>query len=120
MKECLIPSMATYRLPRLVGLARATELILLGEPISARDAERYGLVHRVVPAADLAGAVEETVGRFLAAPAASLKANKWLTRRAFDLGFEEFRREMQVRFAGCLESDDHRRAMAAIRARRRA
>jgi len=120
VKECLIPSMASYRLPRLIGLARASELILLGEPISARDAERYGLVHRVVAAADFDRAVDETVARFLATPPASLLANKWLARRAFDFGFEEFRREMQVRFARCLDSDDHRRAMAAIRARRRA
>ena len=112
-----------YRLARedaLIGLARASELILLGEPISARDAERYGLVHRVVAAADFDRAVDETVARFLATPPASLLANKWLARRAFDFGFEEFRREMQVRFARCLDSDDHRRAMAAIRARRRA
>ncbi len=47
VKECLIPSLALYRLPRLIGAARAKELILLGEPISAREAERYGLVNRV-------------------------------------------------------------------------
>src|SRR3989441_11408282 len=41
-KECLIPSMALYRLPRLIGLARAKELILLGEPVSARTAGDYG------------------------------------------------------------------------------
>lgn len=119
VKECLIPSMALYRLPRLIGLARASELILLAESISARDAERYGLVNRVVPAADFARALEDTIERFLAMPPASLRASKWLTRRAYDLGFDEFRREMNARFATCLESDDHQRAMAVIRARRR-
>src|SRR5207249_2472887 len=39
VKERLIPSMSLYRLPRLIGLARAQELILLGEPIDARQAE---------------------------------------------------------------------------------
>ena len=52
----LVPdSGATWFLPRLVGPAKAAELALLGEPLSAADAERFGLVARVVPAAELAG-----------------------------------------------------------------
>jgi len=43
VKECLIPSMALYRLPRLIGAARAREMILIGEPISAARAADYGL-----------------------------------------------------------------------------
>src|SRR5207247_8521026 len=52
VKECLIPSMALYRLPRLLGLARAKELLLLGAPVSARTAEHYRLANRVVEAAE--------------------------------------------------------------------
>ncbi|HEV8614279.1 MAG TPA: enoyl-CoA hydratase/isomerase family protein [Methylomirabilota bacterium] len=118
VKECLIPSMSLYRLPRLIGQARAKELILLGDPITAREAERYGLVNRVVPAATFEQAVEETIDRFLALPPASARASKALTSRAFDLDFESFRREMQERFKVCLDSDEHRRAMDALRARR--
>ena len=52
----LVPdSGATWFLPRLVGPAKAAELALLGDPLSAADAERFGLVARVVPADDLAG-----------------------------------------------------------------
>ena len=43
----------TQRLPRLIGLARAKELLYLGDMIDAEIAERYGLVYRVVPQADL-------------------------------------------------------------------
>ncbi|MGH7356040.1 MAG: enoyl-CoA hydratase/isomerase family protein [Candidatus Rokuibacteriota bacterium] len=118
VKECLIPSMALYRLPRLIGLARAKELILLGEPISAREGERYGLVNRVVPAADFPRAVDETAQKLLALPPASARASKALTGRAFDMGFDAFRREMQGRLAECLLSEEHRRAMAAVRSRR--
>jgi enoyl-CoA hydratase len=119
VKECLIPSMSLYRLPRLIGAARARELILFGETIDAATAERYGLVNRVVPAADLERAVDETVQKFLALPPASVRASKRLTARAFDLSFDAFRREMQEEFKICLDSDEHRRAMDAIRARRR-
>ena len=51
----LVPdSGATWFLPRLVGAARAAELALLNDPVSAADAVRLGLVGRVVPAAELA------------------------------------------------------------------
>jgi enoyl-CoA hydratase/carnithine racemase len=120
VKECLIPSCALYRLPRLIGGARAKELILLGEPISAREAERYGLVNRVVPAADFASALDATVERFLALPPTSARASKHLTTRAFDMDFDAFRAEMQAHFEVCLASDEHRRAMAALGTRSRA
>lgn len=119
VKECLIPSMALYRLPRLIGLARAKELILLGEPISAREGERIGLVNRAVPPADFSKALDETVERFLALPPVSVTASKRLSTRAFDLDFETFRHEMNAALVGCFESDEHQRAMANIRSKER-
>jgi len=116
VKECLIPSMALYRLPRLIGAARASDLILTGEPISAARALECGLVHRVVPGADFARAVEERVERFLALPATSVGWSKRLMARAFDLEFDAFRREMEAGFRECLGSPEHRAAMEGIRA----
>ncbi|MCI0547335.1 MAG: enoyl-CoA hydratase/isomerase family protein [Candidatus Rokubacteria bacterium] len=117
VKECLIPSMALYRLPRLIGMARAQELILLGDPIRAREAERYGLVHRVVPDGEFPAALEALVERGLALPAASLAASKQLLARAFDRDFVAFRAEMEARFRECLASGDHHAAMDEIRKR---
>jgi enoyl-CoA hydratase/carnithine racemase len=119
VKECLIPSLALYRLPRLIGAARAQELILLGEPLDARTAERYSLVNRVVPAAEFPRALDETVERFLALPPASVRASKLLTGRAFDLDLETFRLQMQAHLKVCLDSEEHRQAMDVFRARRR-
>ncbi len=115
VKECLIPSLSLYRLPRLIGAARARELILLGEPITAREAERFGLVNRVVPAAELPRALDALLERFLALPGESVRASKRLTARAFDLDLDTFRQTMESEFKRCLASDDHRRAMEAIR-----
>ena len=119
VKECLIPSMALYRLPRLIGLARAKELILLGEPVTAREGERIGLVNRAVPPADFPKALDETIDRFLALPPVSVRASKRLSTRAFDLDFETFREEMNAALVGCFESDEHQRAMANIRSKER-
>ena len=57
----LIPdSGATWFLPRLVGPAKASEMALLAEPLSARDAERFGLVARVVADSELAASARAT------------------------------------------------------------
>ena len=119
VKECLIPSMALYRLPRLIGAARAREMILPGEPISATRAEQVGLVNRVVAASEFPGAVDECIARFLALPATAVAASKRLLARAFDLPFDAFRREMEAGFRLCLDSAEHRAAMAEIRQRRK-
>jgi len=117
VKECLIPSMALYRLPRLIGAARARELILSGDPITAARAEQYGLVDRVVPVADFPRAVDECLERFLALPATSVRVSKRLMARAFDLDFDAFRREMEAGLRDCLGSPEHRAAMDEIRHR---
>src|SRR4029450_776256 len=119
VRECLLPPPALSGLPRLIGAARAQELILLGEPLDARTAERYSLVNRVVPAAEFPRALDETVQRFLALPPASARASKLLTGRAFDLDLEAFRLQMQTHFKVCRDSEEHRQAMEIFRARRR-
>ena len=119
VKECLIPSMALYRLPRLIGAARAREMILTGEPISAARAEQVGLVNRVVAASEFPRAREECIGRFLALPATAVAASKSLLARTFDLPFDAFRREMEAAFRVCLDSVEHRTAMDEVRRRRK-
>jgi 2-(1,2-epoxy-1,2-dihydrophenyl)acetyl-CoA isomerase len=60
----LIPdSGATWLLPRLVGAAKAAELALTGEPLSAADAERLGVVAQVVPAESVVGEAQAMAAR---------------------------------------------------------
>jgi enoyl-CoA hydratase/carnithine racemase len=66
-------------LPRRCGMARASELLLLGETISAERAERFGLVNEVVPAADLhAHALEKAKALARKPPQALASARKML------------------------------------------
>jgi enoyl-CoA hydratase len=56
----------TQRLPRLVGMGRALQLLMTGEMIDAAEAHRIGLVNRVVPGAELLGAADALVRQMLA------------------------------------------------------
>jgi enoyl-CoA hydratase/carnithine racemase len=67
---------STYLLPRLVGYHKAFELMALGDLVTAREAERLGIVSRVVPAEQLDAAVDEVAGRLARAPRAAVAAIK--------------------------------------------
>jgi 2-(1,2-epoxy-1,2-dihydrophenyl)acetyl-CoA isomerase len=58
----------SFILPRLVGLSKAMELLLLGDTVDAQEAQRIGLVARVFPAADFAGSAKEIGARVAKAP----------------------------------------------------
>jgi enoyl-CoA hydratase len=67
VKLGLMPGYAgTQRLPRLVGKGRALEMLLSGDPISAAEAYRIGLVNQVVPAQDLIATAEKLAQKILA------------------------------------------------------
>jgi 2-(1,2-epoxy-1,2-dihydrophenyl)acetyl-CoA isomerase len=73
-----------YLLPRLIGMQRAKELVLLGDRLSATDACSMGMVNRVVPAADLDTTVEELAARLAQGPTIALGLAKQLLNRSLD------------------------------------
>src|SRR5437879_12085936 len=76
-KVGLFPDLGgTYLLPRLVGPARAAELFYPGEMITAAEAERIGLVNRVVPHDRLADEARAFAERLAAAPPLAVRAVK--------------------------------------------
>ena len=90
-------------LPRIVGLARAAEMLMLGKPVEAEEALRIGLVTEVVPGDDLDAAVERLAGRLAAGPPLALAAMKAGLQRAEDSTLEsEWQAgvEAQVRLIG--------------------
>jgi 2-(1,2-epoxy-1,2-dihydrophenyl)acetyl-CoA isomerase len=73
---------ATWLIPRLAGVARARDMLLLGAKVSGSDAADWGLVHRSVPASELDGASRELVDRLTAAPTVAIGLTKLLLHRA--------------------------------------
>jgi enoyl-CoA hydratase len=79
----------TVRLPRIVGLGRALDLILTGRPVEAREALAMGLVNRVVPrghALEEAKALARQIGAF---PQACMRADRRSAYEALELPFDE-------------------------------
>ena len=115
-KEAVLPGMGTWRLPRLVGMGWARHLILSGEAIDAAEALRIGLVHKVVPRAQLDEELLDWAKRYREVPAASLEWAKRLCNQAFDLPFAAFADEISDAMAVVIATEEHlalRRAWAA-------
>jgi len=75
---------SAYLLPRLVGLGRATELLMLGDKLPAARAEAIGLANRVFPDGELAGEAAALARRLADGPALAYSATKVLLTRELD------------------------------------
>jgi len=79
----------SWLLPRLVGMHRAKELVLLADIIDAAEADRIGLVNRVVPEAELDDTVDSIAARLAAGPPIALAMSKRLLNNSFDVTLEQ-------------------------------
>jgi enoyl-CoA hydratase/carnithine racemase len=119
MRWAIVPDLGgTERLPRLVGLGRAKELIFTGRQVGAQEALRIGLVNRVVPDQDLATEAAELAGGLAAGPTLALGLAKQALNESFErstaAGMAAVRRAQRRTFA----SADHAEARAAFAERR--
>lgn len=99
----LIPGQgATQRLPRLIGIRKAKEMLFTGDWVSAQEAERIGLVNRVVPAEKLDEAVEEMCRKLVDKSVSTQATVKRLVHRGMqadiETGLELERRAMYAHF----------------------
>ena len=111
---------AAYLLPRVVGLAKATELLYTGDFISAQEAERIGLYNRVVPGSQLKAATQELAERLAQGPAFALAKTKELLDREAHMNLEAaLECEAQAQ-AICMQHPDYREAYEPFVAKRAA
>lgn len=118
VKECLVPGLGPYRLPRFVGVGRAKRMILTGETIGATEALAIGLVDRVASVDRFAEEVERTANELAGVAFASAIESKRIANRAFDLGYDDVLAAYLDGQERSMASPEHATAMAAWRARR--
>jgi methylglutaconyl-CoA hydratase len=84
-----VPAMVMTMLRRAVGEKHAADLVLTGRVINAEEAERIGLVSRVVPAATFDDEVDATLQQIARAPTTALALTKWLFYKLDSLSFDD-------------------------------
>jgi enoyl-CoA hydratase/carnithine racemase len=108
---------AGYLLPRVVGMGRAFELLLLGDTIDAGTAERYGLVNRVVKHDDLLASAHNWAGRLAQGPTFAISMTKHMINRELNMDLvAAIEAEAQAQ-ALLLMGEDHRLFYEAFKAK---
>ena len=103
-----------HLLSRIVGLGRATEMLMLGDFVTADDALRYGLYNRVVAPGELADSTRELAERLAAGPGFSIAMTKQMLNRELSVGLTEaLEMEAQAQ-AICMGHPDYREAYEAF------
>ena len=109
---------AAHLLPRLVGLGRATELLMTGDFIEADEALRIGLYNRVVPVDQLPAATAALVDRLARGPAAGLAATKAALEAEMHMDLESaLQAEARIQ-AALMLGPDFKEGFAAFQERR--
>jgi enoyl-CoA hydratase len=109
----------TQRLPRLIGLGPAAELLLLGATIKAEKALSVGLVTEVVPVDQLEAKAEDLATRLAAIPGVAMKACKTAMRAGLNCGLKEGLRIEETAFCMLFGTVDQKEGMKAFLEKRK-
>ncbi|MGZ0050831.1 enoyl-CoA hydratase-related protein [Brevibacillus gelatini] len=109
----------TQRLTRAVGLRKAMEMLLTGEPISAKEALRYGLVNRVVPVEAYFQEARKLAKQIAAQPPLAVQVIKKAVHKADDLPLGEGMDYERNGFYLLLASEDRKEGMQAFLEKRK-
>lgn len=109
---------STFALPRATGMKRAMEIALLGDRFDAATAERWGLVNRVVPAAELDAETDKLAARLAAGPTHAYARTKALLNESLSNTLERQLDAETAAFADCAITDDFTEGVTAFNAKR--
>lgn len=110
----------TQRMARLLGKAKALELILTGERISAQEAERIGLVNKVVPHDELMNEAEKMARTIMSRGPLAVRASIEAVMNGSEMGFEEGQFLEATLFGLLAASEDMKEGMSAFLEKRKA
>jgi 2-(1,2-epoxy-1,2-dihydrophenyl)acetyl-CoA isomerase len=109
---------ATWLLPRRIGEVRAREMLLLARVVEAAEASQWGLVHQVLPAAEVDDAVEGVVGTLARSATVAVGLTKWLISSGRELSLSDHLRNEAFAMELSSRSDDFREGLAAFQEKR--
>lgn len=109
---------ATWLLPRLVGIARAKELLLLGRRLSGAEAAEWGLIYQAVPEAELDKATEALVEALGQAATVAVGLTKRLINRGLELGLTEAMQDEAFALELASRTADFKEGLMAFKERR--
>jgi 2-(1,2-epoxy-1,2-dihydrophenyl)acetyl-CoA isomerase len=109
---------STWLIPRLIGVARAKELLMLGRPVTGSDAAAWGMIHRAVPAPDLDAAADKLVSELAAAATVAVGLTKRSIHSALDGGIVDAMADEAMALELSSRTADFREGLAAFRDRR--
>jgi enoyl-CoA hydratase/carnithine racemase len=115
----LIPDEALVILPRLVGLAKTYEMVLTTDLLDAAEAERIGLVNKVVPHEQLIGATLELAEKIAEKPPIAVRLAIEGIRRGLDWPLEAYMRYHALASPFCAETEDHKEGARAFLEKRK-
>jgi enoyl-CoA hydratase/carnithine racemase len=104
----------TQRLPRLVGPAKAKDIIFSGRFVHAEEALRIGLVDRVVAPEQVYAEARAMVGRFVGGPAYALRAAKEAVDRGLESDLDTGLEVERLQFTGLFGTEDRRIGMTSF------
>ena len=104
----------TQRLPRLVGPARAKDIVFTGRFVAAAEALAIGLVDRVVPDAEVYQAARDLVARYAGGPALALRAAKQAIDDGLETDLDTGLEIERLHFAGLFATEDQRTGMRSF------
>jgi enoyl-CoA hydratase/carnithine racemase len=108
-----------WLLPRVVGFAKASEMALTGDPLSAQEALACGLVSKVVPDAELMDAARAIAARVAANPPQAVRMTRRLLREAWNAKLDAVLELSAAMQAVAHTTADHKEALAAMREKRK-
>src|SRR6185437_14027199 len=104
----------TWLLPRLIGLQRARDLLILGTAIDGRTAVEWGLGHTAVPAAEVDGTAEALAQRLAGGPTVTLGLTKWLLHTSAERSLDQHLREEAFAMELSSRSEDFKEGLQAF------
>jgi len=109
---------ASWLIPRLAGIARAKDMLMLGTKVSGADASAWGLVHKAVGNDALDGAGEELVGRLARGPTVALGLTKLIMHRGLTVDIDRHLADEAWAMEVSSRSDDFKEYGRAARDKR--